>query len=108
KHYWSEALGFRRATTAGMLVFLAILAAYAGLVVLVLERTNWYHAAADDLAVIDHLIDVVGTVLGVLMALRLNAAFSRWWEARQLWGALVNQTRSLAVATVSYGPDDPA
>lgn len=107
KGYWREALAFGAAATAGMLGFLVILAFYAAGVVLILERTRFFDAASDDIGVLDHLIDVVGTTLGVLVALRLNAAFARWWEARQLWGAVVNQTRSLAVASLAYGPAEP-
>ncbi len=35
--------------------------------------------------------------LGVLLVFRTNAAYARWWEARTLWGALVNVSRNLAV-----------
>ncbi|SFH60011.1 putative membrane protein [Planctomicrobium piriforme] len=36
-------------------------------------------------------------VLGLLLVFRTNAAYARWWEARSLWGALVNASRNLAV-----------
>jgi putative membrane protein len=36
-------------------------------------------------------------VLGLLLVFRTNAAYSRWWEARILWGSLVNTSRNLAV-----------
>ena len=39
--------------------------------------------------------------------LRTNAGYERWWEARKLWGGIVNQTRNLAIQAISYGPDDP-
>ncbi len=35
--------------------------------------------------------------LGLLLALRVNRAFDRWWEGRILWGTLVNACRNLAV-----------
>jgi putative membrane protein len=46
-------------------------------------------------------------VLGLLLVLRTNAGYERWWEARKLWGGIVNQTRNLAIQALSYGPDDP-
>jgi putative membrane protein len=49
-----------------------------------------------------------GAVLGVLMVFRTNAGYERWWEARKLWGGIVNQSRNLAISALSYGPDDPA
>ena len=35
-------------------------------------------------------------VLGWLLVFRTNTAYSRWWEARTLWGRLVNASRNLA------------
>jgi ion channel-forming bestrophin family protein len=35
-------------------------------------------------------------VLGCLLVFRTNTAYSRWWEARTLWGGLVNASRNLA------------
>ncbi len=36
-------------------------------------------------------------VLGSLLVFRTNSAYSRWWEARTLWGNLVNASRNLAI-----------
>ncbi len=51
--------------------------------------------------------EVAGAVLGLLLVLRTNAGYERWWEARKLWGGIVNQTRNLAIQALCYGPDDP-
>jgi putative membrane protein len=45
-----------------------------------------------------------GAVLGVLLVFRTNAGYDRWWEARKLWGGIVNQSRNLAISALSYGP----
>ena len=37
-----------------------------------------------------------GTAIALFMGFRTNAAYARWWEARTLWGALINASRSLA------------
>lgn len=50
--------------------------------------------------------EVVGGVLSVLLVLRTNAGYERWWEARRLWGDIVNRSRNLAVGAIVYGPDD--
>ncbi len=43
-------------------------------------------------------LEVAGSVaIGLLLAFRVNRAFDRWWEARILWGTLVNACRNLAV-----------
>jgi putative membrane protein len=38
----------------------------------------------------------LGSALTIFLAFRTNAAYGRWWEARQLWGSLVNTSRALA------------
>ncbi len=35
--------------------------------------------------------------LGLLLVFRTNSAYARWWEARTLWGTLVNASRNLAI-----------
>ena len=35
--------------------------------------------------------------MGMLLMFRTNKAYERWWEARILWGTLVNVSRNLAV-----------
>ncbi|WP_207492642.1 bestrophin family protein [Aridibaculum aurantiacum] len=39
---------------------------------------------------------VMGTVISLLLAFRSNQAYDRWWEARTVWGAIVNDSRTLA------------
>lgn len=46
---------------------------------------------------------VLTLVLGCLLVFRTNTAYSRWWEARTLWGALVNATRNLALKFATLG-----
>lgn len=48
--------------------------------------------------------EAAGAVLGLLLVLRVNAGYSRWWEARVLWGGIVNQSRNLAITGLAYGP----
>ncbi|MCX4240051.1 bestrophin family protein [Paraliomyxa miuraensis] len=49
-----------------------------------------------------------GALLAVLLVLRTNSSYDRWWEARKLWGAIVNQSRNLAIQCLEYGPNDAA
>jgi ion channel-forming bestrophin family protein len=41
-------------------------------------------------------------VLAILIGFRINTAYARWWEARSFWGALVNNSRSLAIKFNAY------
>lgn len=36
-------------------------------------------------------------VVGWLLVFRTNTAYNRWWEARSLWGGLVNASRNMAL-----------
>ena len=47
---------------------------------------------------------ILGFVLSLLVVFRTNTAYDRWWEGRKLWGALVNNTRNLAVKINSFLP----
>jgi ion channel-forming bestrophin family protein len=38
-----------------------------------------------------------GVVLGFLISFRNNHAYDRWWEARKLWGQLINENRNLCL-----------
>ncbi|MGZ4959351.1 MAG: bestrophin family protein [Methylomonas sp.] len=50
--------------------------------------------------------EYTGAVLGLVLVFRTNAGHERWWEARKLWGGIVNQSRNLLLMTRYYGPDD--
>ena len=55
------------------------------------------------------VIAIMGTVIGLLLAFRTNSCYGRWWEARILWGAIVNDsrtwTRQLLEFTASTGTE---
>jgi putative membrane protein len=41
-------------------------------------------------------LSIFGGVIGVLAGFRNASAYARWWEARTVWGAIVNNSRSFA------------
>eukprot|EP00184_Porphyridium_aerugineum_P005069 CAMPEP_0184695116 /NCGR_PEP_ID=MMETSP0313-20130426/2852_1 /TAXON_ID=2792 /ORGANISM="Porphyridium aerugineum, Strain SAG 1380-2" /LENGTH=380 /DNA_ID=CAMNT_0027153511 /DNA_START=379 /DNA_END=1521 /DNA_ORIENTATION=- len=45
---------------------------------------------------------LLGTLSSLLLVFRTNSSYDRFWEGRKLWGALVNRTRSMGIAAVSY------
>jgi ion channel-forming bestrophin family protein len=55
---------------------------------------NYYHVGIP--ATVHSL---VGLALGLLLVFRTNASYDRFWEARKLWGGIVNETRNLARAS---------
>ena len=47
-----------------------------------------------------------GAAIGLLLSFRNASTYNRWWEARTLWGAIVNKSRTLArqvLNTISAG-----
>jgi putative membrane protein len=73
-------------------------------VVLCIVTTSYPHR---DLGIEVAPYEFAGAALGLLLVLRTNAGYERWWEGRKLWGGIVNQTRDLSISALAYGPPDP-
>lgn len=52
-------------------------------------------------------LGVVGGAVGIFVSFRTNSAYGRWWEGRQLWGRLVNASRTLSSQVLAYLPATP-
>lgn len=52
---------------------------------------------------------VLGTAIAFFVGFNNNQAYDRWWEARKIWGALVNDSRSWGRGLLYYAaaPGDP-
>ncbi len=50
--------------------------------------------------------EILGVILALLLVLRTNSGYDRWYEGRKLWGGIVNQSRNLGMIGVVYGPQD--
>lgn len=82
---------------------LAVYTACASAVVL-LEA--WLVAAWVDLPAVP--LTVIGAAIGIFVSFRTNSCYDRWWEARKLWGQLVNTSRMFGTQVLAYpvGPAD--
>lgn len=63
------------------------------------------------LSLADLPLSMIGGALSVFLAFRNNSAYDRWWEARGLWGTLVNTSRTFSrqvLTMVDAGTDDDA
>lgn len=77
--------------------FLVMIALYSGIIAyLEIEyfKLNEKTSHVKNLTVIHTSL---GFVISLLLAYRINSAYDRWWEGRKLWGALVNNSRNLAI-----------
>lgn len=45
---------------------------------------------------------ILGTVISLLLAFKSNQAYDRWWEARTLWGGIVNDSRTLTRQLITF------
>jgi putative membrane protein len=44
----------------------------------------------------------LGTAISVLLSFKLGQSYDRWWEARKIWGTIVNESRSFTLQLQSY------
>jgi putative membrane protein len=71
-----------------------------------LELEYWQLSDKSHIKNIPLMHSTVGFVLSLLLAYRTNTAYERWWEGRKLWGALVNNSRNLALKLSAYLTDE--
>lgn len=46
---------------------------------------------------------ILGTAISLFLGFRTNSAYQRWWEARKVWGEIVNNSRSFARQILTFG-----
>ncbi len=51
---------------------------------------------------------IIGTPLSLLLVFRTNASYDRFWEARKIWGSIVNESRNLARSATALLAADAA
>ncbi len=88
---------FHKADTFRQLLPLIIgICIYTG-VVAWLEIYYWKLPEKHYLRNIPVMHTLLGFAISMLLVFRTNTAYDRWWEGRKLWGALVNNSRNLAM-----------
>ncbi len=45
---------------------------------------------------------ILGTAISLILAFRTGQSYSRWWEARIVWGAIVNDSRTLVRQLLTF------
>lgn len=57
----------------------------------------WLHRAGYTQAGLPFSIAaILGSALAIFVAFRNNSAYNRWWEARTIWGSIINNSRIFA------------
>lgn len=63
----------------------------------VVDENNWF-----DVAIPATVPTILGTAISLLLAFRTNQGYQRWWEARIVWGAIVNDSRTLVRQMLTF------
>ena len=50
----------------------------------------------------------LGTAISLLLSFKLAQSYDRWWEARKIWGAIVNDSRTLTRQLLTFAPSESA
>jgi len=49
-----------------------------------------------------HIATTLGIAISILLSYKINQFYNRWWEAHTIWGAIVNDSRSLILQLQLY------
>ena len=79
-------------------VVLLLLAAIGTLILTETVPTNWQQSGS--------LVSIMGITVSIFIGFRNTQAIGRWWEARQLWGKIVNQSRNWTDTLASLLPEE--
>lgn len=71
-----------------------------GVAVVVLLLTDYYQDYLPDMPLT--IPAFIGTAISILLSFKLNQSYDRWWEARKIWGSIVNDSRSLVIQLHSF------
>lgn len=57
------------------------------------------------------VVAMLATALAIFLAFRNNSAYDRWWEARKIWGGIVNSSRTfgrqvMTLTSLSHEPTE--
>ena len=104
---WSRFLfNFHRSDTFRKLLPLMLIVGGYSYLIAYLEISYFKLADTSNIKNLSLLHSLLGFAISMLLVFRTNTAYDRWREGRKLWGALVNNSRNLAVKLNSILPHD--
>ncbi|MGH1518975.1 bestrophin family protein [Chryseobacterium sp. JK1] len=78
------------------ILFIGIFAVAVGL----LDMLPWFRKISLPL----NIPALLGTAVSLLLAFRTSQSYERWWEARTVWGAVVNDSRTFVRLVIQFMP----
>lgn len=95
-NYFKRVIGIAYYNFISILLFTVI----AVLAVVQHAMDGVYHWTGLDLPVVP--VTVIGSALAIFLGFRNNSAYDRWWEARKIWGGIVNTSRTLSSFIMTF------
>ncbi|MCC7124189.1 MAG: hypothetical protein IT178_05030 [Acidobacteria bacterium] len=104
---WVAALALHRSDTFRKLLPMLVLVAVFTWAVGYIETEYLRLSRQDFVSNLPVMHSLMGFAISMLLVFRTNTAYERWWEARRLWGQLVNVSRNVAIkmATILAADD---
>ena len=88
---------FHKSDTFRQLIPMMFLIGFYAYGVAYLEIEYWQLSEKHNLKNLTLMHGTLSFVISLLLVFRTNTAYDRWWEGRKQWGALVNNSRGLAI-----------
>lgn len=88
---------FHKSDTFRQLIPMMVTIGLYSYIVAYLEIEYWQLSEQSHVKNITIMHGMLGFVISLLLVFRTNTAYDRWWEGRKHWGALVNNSRNLAI-----------
>jgi ion channel-forming bestrophin family protein len=105
KDWFTFLFRFHKADTFRELLPMIIAVSIYSTIIAYIEM-DWLHLSQNHhLKGIPALHSLLGFAISMLLVFRTNTAYDRWWEGRKLWGALVNNSRNLAIKLAVMLPE---
>ena len=93
--FLKSALAIKGSVTPKVFKYVLLMVAYSSFI-------SYLHHFIPSIALPIGPFEYAGLVMGLILVFRVNAGYDRWWEARKVWGNLVNQSRNLAIIVSNY------
>lgn len=97
---------FHKSDTFRQLIPMMFLIGFYAYGVAYLEIEYWQLSEKHNLKNLTLMHGTLSFVISLLLVFRTNTAYDRWWEGRKHWGALVNNSRNLALKLSAYLQDE--
>lgn len=108
KDWFTFVFRMHKADTVRALMPMILAMIFYALLVAILEKEVLQLSDKSVVKNLPILHSLLGFAISMLLVFRTNAAYDRWWEGRKLWGALVNNSRNLALKMAALLPKEDA